>query len=256
MIRVLTVAALAMAAAFSSASAQTSPGTVLITGASQGHGLAFVEDYAARGWRVIATARSPDTATDLNALAAKNPNVAVERLDITDFAQVDALAAKYRGTAIDVLNLNGAINTFRVGVKPFGPLDPAWLTQVLNTNVTAQLYVAEAFLEHVAASRQKKIAVMSAVGGSITNVRNSTAPAYRASKAALNMLMRNLSFDLAPRGIVTAAFCPGWIKTRMGGPTAPLEAPPSIAGIRRIIAELTPGTSGRFWLWTGELNPY
>jgi NAD(P)-dependent dehydrogenase (short-subunit alcohol dehydrogenase family) len=70
------------------------------------------------------------------------------------------------------------------------------------------------------------------------------------------MLMRNLSFDLAPRGIITAAFCPGWIKTRMGGPTAPLEAPPSIAGIRRIIAGLTPDTSGRFWLWTGELNPY
>ena len=58
------------------------------------------------------------------------------------------------------------------------------------------------------------------------------------------------------RGIVTAAFCPGWIRTRMGGPTAPLEAPPSIAGLRRVIDSLTPERSGKFWLWNGDRLPW
>ncbi|MDX2224194.1 MAG: SDR family NAD(P)-dependent oxidoreductase [Rhodospirillaceae bacterium] len=272
MARMLAALGLVMAALISPVAAQTSPGTVLITGASQGHGLAFVEDYAARGWRVIATARSPDSAAELQALAAKNSKIAVERLDITDFAQVDALAAKYKGTAIDVLNLNGAINSFRVGVKPFGPLDPTWLSQVLNTNVTAQLYVAEAFLEHVAASRQKKIAVMSAVGGSITNVRNATAPAYRASKAALNMLMRAYGEQVKPRGVAVLIIAPGTIDVRnaMGAPD-PAALPDrdrrmvearafaprtAIGSMIDLIDRLTVADIGTFHQWDGKTLPW
>jgi NAD(P)-dependent dehydrogenase (short-subunit alcohol dehydrogenase family) len=185
--------------------------TVLITGASQGHGLAFVEDYAARGWTVIATARDPAKATELQALAKANKAITIEALDITNFKQVDALAAKYKGKPIDVLNLNGAINTFRVGLEAFGPLNPERLNEILTTNVTAQLYMAEAFLESVAASEQKKIVAMSAVGGSIGNVRNSTAPAYRASKAALNMLMRAYGEQVKPRGVAVLIIAPGTV---------------------------------------------
>jgi NAD(P)-dependent dehydrogenase (short-subunit alcohol dehydrogenase family) len=205
-------AAVTAAAAQGQAAAQTPAGTVLITGASQGHGLAFVEDYAARGWRVIATARNPDSAAELQTLAKRYPErIALERMDITDFAQVDALAAKYKTTPIDVLNLNGAINSFRVGVKPFGKMDYAWLETVLKTNVTAQLYVAEAFLDSVAASRKKKVAAMSAVGGSITNTRNATAPAYRSSKAALNMLMRAYGEEVKAKGVAVLVIAPGTV---------------------------------------------
>jgi NAD(P)-dependent dehydrogenase (short-subunit alcohol dehydrogenase family) len=185
--------------------------TVLITGASQGHGLAFVEDYAARGWTVIATARDPAKATELQALAKANKAITIEALDITNFKKVDALAAKYKGKPIDVLNLNGAINTFRVGLETFGPLNPERLNEILTTNVTAQLYMAEAFLESVAASEQKKIVAMSAVGGSIGNVRNSTAPAYRSSKAALNMLMRAYGEQVKPRGVAVLIIAPGTV---------------------------------------------
>ena len=75
---------------------------------------------------------------------------------MTDFEEVDALAAKYDGTPIDVLNLNGAINSFRFGPNKFGEMDYEWFAEILNVNVIGQLYVAEAFLEHVAASEQKK----------------------------------------------------------------------------------------------------
>ena len=172
----------------SSVIAQDKAPTVLITGSSKGHGFAFVKDYAARGWNVIATCRNPSTSDRLTAFAADHDNVVVEELDVTDFAEVDALAAKYEGTPIDVLNLNGAINTFRFSPNKFGEMDYEWFAEIMQVNVIGQLYTSEAFLKHVAASDQKKIAVMSAVGGSITNVRSSTAPSYRASKAALNMM--------------------------------------------------------------------
>lgn len=185
--------------------------TVLVTGATQGHGLAFAEDYAARGWKVIATARDPAKAERLQALAKKYPSITIETLDITDFAQVDALAAKYKGTPIDVLNLNGAINSFRLGPETFAKMDYKWLDEVLKTNVTAQLYVAQAFLESVAASEKKKIAAMSAVGGSIEHVRNDAAPAYRASKAALNMLMRAYGEHVKARGVAVLVIAPGTV---------------------------------------------
>jgi len=185
--------------------------TVLVTGSSKGHGFAFVKDYAARGWTVIATCRNPTSATRLTAYAAEHDNVVVEELDVTDFAEVDALAEKYKDTPIDVLNLNGAINTFRFSPNKFGQMDYEWFSEIMQVNVIGQLYTAEAFLEHVAASDQKKIAVMSAVGGSIGNVRSSTAPSYRASKAALNMLFRTYGEAVKDRGVAVLVIAPGTV---------------------------------------------
>ncbi len=246
--------------------------TVLITGASQGHGLAFAEDYAARGWTVIATARTPAKAPELQALAKKYPKLTIEALDVTNFKQVDALAAKYKGTAIDVLNLNGAINSFRVGVEAFGPLDPARLNEILSTNVTAQLHMAEAFLESVGASKQKKIVAMSAVGGSITNVKNPTAPAYRASKAALNMIMRAYGEQVKARGVAVLVIAPGTVdihdylnekdpakiperykRNMAAGGLAPRTA---IGNMIDLIDQLGVADIGSFHQWDGKILPW
>ena len=84
--------------------------TVLVTGTNRGIGLEFVRQYAAQGWTVIATVRNPAAATELAALAAGNPKIRVEKLDVTDVAAVEALAAKYRGQPIDILiNNAGAL---------------------------------------------------------------------------------------------------------------------------------------------------
>ena len=77
--------------------------TVFITGSNRGIGLEFVKQYADRGWHVIATARKPQEAEDLNALAKKNESIVVEQLDVTDFARIDELAVKYSETPIDLL---------------------------------------------------------------------------------------------------------------------------------------------------------
>ena len=88
---------------------------VLVTGANRGLGFEFTKQYAARGAKVIATARKPERAEALNALAAENPNIVVERLDVTDHAQIEELAAKYVDTPIDLLLNNAGIGG---GIEP------------------------------------------------------------------------------------------------------------------------------------------
>ena len=130
--------------------------TVLITGSNRGLGLEFVKQYAARGWRVLATARNPEGATELRAIAAKNRNVTVDRLDVQDVPAIKALAAKYRGTSIDVL-LNNAGVLGDMKAQAVGSLDAREFDEVMAANVFGALATADAFLDHVAASRQKKI---------------------------------------------------------------------------------------------------
>lgn len=189
-------------------------GTVLITGANRGIGLEFARNYAARGWTVIATARKPDKADALNAIAKDNPKVSVERLDVLDQAQVDALAAKYEGQPIDVLLNNAAI----LGDKQpqtLGNYDMDLFLRVMNTNVAGPLRMTEAFLENVAASEQKKIVAITSVQGSLTLIRSATIQFYNSSKSALNMNMRAVSAAVEDRGITVALVSPGAVDTDM-----------------------------------------
>lgn len=234
--------------------------TVLVTGANRGLGLEFTRQYCDAGWQVIATCRDPAGAAELQALRSQHPGLEIEALDVGDFATIDALAARLAGRPMDVLLNNAGVFGPKPGAEQdlrqnFGSMDYEVWTEVLRVNLMAPMKMAEAFVDHVAASAQKKIVAISSTEGSSPNAKGGIY-AYRTSKAALNMLMQNLAPDLAPRGIVTAAFCPGWIRTRMGGPRAPLEAPSSIAGLRRVIDGLTPENSGKFWLWTGERLPW
>ena len=81
--------------------------------------------------------------------------------------------------------------------------------------------------------------------------------AYRASKAALNAVMRSLAIDLQKsRGVIVAPIHPGWVRTDMGGPGADLDAQESVAGNRSFIAGLDPGRAGRFWMYDGSELPW
>jgi NAD(P)-dependent dehydrogenase (short-subunit alcohol dehydrogenase family) len=233
---------------------------VLVTGANRGLGLELARQYAADGWNVLATARSPADCAELRALATAQPRVELHALDVADFAAIDALAATLAGRTIDVLLNNAGLfgpkaQAERDPRQEFGTMDYDTWAALLRVNTMAPLKMAEAFVGHVAASAQRKIVTITSGVGSIANADGRTI-AYRTSKAAANMLMRNLAFDLAPRGIITAAVCPGWVRTRMGGKGAPLEAPESIAGVRRVIAGLERSRSGRFWLYDGTTIPW
>ena len=242
--------------------------TVLITGAGRGLGLEMVRQYAADGWQVIATARDPSKATELAALALQpGSRIRVEALDVANHATIDALAAKlHEGGAplpIDVLinsaGTMGSGNFAREGITfgKFGRSDFADWEQVFRVNVIGPMKMAEAFVGHVAASQQRKIVSLSSIIGSIEKNTIGGLYAYRATKAALNAVMRSMAVDLGRKHqIVAASIHPGWVRTEMGGPRADIDAPTSVAGIRQVIAGLDAGRAGRFWMYDGSELPW
>lgn len=255
-----------------------SPPTVLITGSNRGIGLEFARQYAADGWKVIATARRPQEATELRALAARHTNLVIESLDITSDADVAALAARYRGQPIDVL-INNAALLEKIDRQLLGKLDFTLFTRAFEVNATGPLRVTQAFLDNVAAGKRKTIVTLSSAAGSngLLSPPANLYP-YRASKAALNLLMHNLALDLAPRGIRVALLNPGLVDTRGVLKLKPGEEPPeefaglmpliragriqlimpeeSVQGMRRIIDGITAQQSGVFLNYDGQVLPW
>jgi NAD(P)-dependent dehydrogenase (short-subunit alcohol dehydrogenase family) len=224
--------------------------TILITGANRGIGLELAKQYAGDGWSVIATARDPRNADGLKALKGE---IRIEALEVTDAQQVQALAKKLKGTAIDVLLNNAGMLT---GYENLGETDTdSWL-KTLHVNTIAPLKLTEALVEHVAGSQQKKIASISSGMGSMGGHASSGAYAYRSSKAALNMVMVTAANELRSRGISVAVISPGWVRTDMGGSGATLDAKESAAGIRKVIDKLNVGISGQFFNYSGENLPW
>ncbi len=230
--------------------------TVLVTGASRGLGLELARQYGAEGWDVLACARAPEKAADLERLAAQSEGrIAVHPLDVTDFAAIDSLARRLEGRAIDVL-INCA-GTMGSRGSAFGSSDFAEWSDIFRLNTFAPLKMAEAFVRHVARSEERKIVSLSTIMASMARNAMGGFYAYRASKAALNAVMVSLSIDLARRhGIVAATLHPGWVRTDMGGPRAEIDPGTSVAGMRRVIASLTKERAGRFWAYDGSELPW
>ena len=232
------------------ARAATTSGTVLITGSNRGLGLEFTKQYADRGWKVIATARNPETATELRAIAAKNRNVTVDRLDVADVRAIKALAAKYKGTPVDVLINNAGVlgDMSKQGPASF---DKAEFDNAMDVNVFGALAMADAFLPHVAASGQKKIVSITSRSGIISQPGRRGPSYYRASKVALNMVMKVLADDLRDRGVIVALVSPpptdtDMLKQLIGPENAAFQGKVSdtIGGLIKVIDGLTMANSG------------
>jgi NAD(P)-dependent dehydrogenase (short-subunit alcohol dehydrogenase family) len=112
--------------------------------------------------------------------------------------------------------------------------------------------VAEAFVDNVARSERKLLVTLTSGMGSIGDNASGGAFAYRSSKAAVNMVMRSLAIDLAPRDITCVVINPGWVKTDMGGSHARLTAAESVAAMKRLIDKLGPAQSGKFFNYDGR----
>ena len=219
--------------------------TILVTGAGRGLGSELARQYAADGWRVIGTVRSAQ---------AKLP-ARVERqvADVTDRRQIAALAKGLRGVALDVLFCNAGISGKR-GMA-LGSFDYESWEEVLRVNLLGAAAVTEALLPNLLAGDRKVVAMMSSRLGSIAEASGMTLP-YATSKAALNMLVKGLAAQLAAKGVIVVALSPGWVRTDMGGASAPLAPETSVGGLRQVIAGLKQRDSGKFLSHDGSPIPW
>jgi NAD(P)-dependent dehydrogenase (short-subunit alcohol dehydrogenase family) len=171
-------------------------------------------------------------------------------LDVTDPASVKAAAAELDGQAIDLLLNNAGVMGARG--QTIGNIDYEAWAKVLEANTMGPMRVSEAFVDHVARSDRKLVVTLTSGMGSLADNTSGGSIAYRSSKAAVNMVMRSLAIDLAPRGITCVVVNPGWVQTDMGGPHATITASESVTKLRRLIETLGPAKSGKFFNYDGR----
>jgi NAD(P)-dependent dehydrogenase (short-subunit alcohol dehydrogenase family) len=228
--------------------------TILITGANRGIGLELSEQFAADGWTVLACCRNPADAEALLALASRHPAIELYALDVTDYAQMSSLSAQLRDRSIDILLSNAGIYGPR-GAN-FGDVEAAAWREVFEVNSIAPMMLVQAFVEQVAASPQKLVAVISSKMGSIADNGSGGSYIYRSSKTAVNQVVRNLSIDLAGRGISVLSLHPGWVQTEMGGANAETSVGDSAAGLKAILQRARPEQNGQFIEFNGDPIPW
>lgn len=224
---------------------------VLITGANRGIGLEFTRQYLQQGWQVIACCREPGSADELQQLAGNQltaKQLKIEQLDVADFDQIDRLAAKLKGQALDILINNAGI----YHGSSLQHVDYQGWAESFKVNSMAPLKMTQAFLTHIAASQGKKVATLTSKMGSIDDNTSGGSYIYRSSKTAVNMVMKSLALDLQPQGIAAVTLHPGWVQTDMGGSNALINTQQSVAGMRQVIDALKLASSGRFVAYDGN----
>jgi NAD(P)-dependent dehydrogenase (short-subunit alcohol dehydrogenase family) len=190
------------------------PPTIIITGANRGIGLEFTRQYAALGANVIATCRTPAQAPELIELQSRYPLLEVAQLDLTDYVSMDAFVADLEGRPVDIL-INNAALLGNMQTQLLGNIDYEQFSQILAVNTIGTMRLSEALIANVERGQQKKIVTLGSAAGSIASINGyPDLYAYRASKAGLHLLMRNLSLDLADEGIVIGLINPGLVDTR------------------------------------------
>lgn len=224
--------------------------TVLVTGANRGLGLEFARQYAADGWDVIATCREPSH-------FPLQQGIQVEKLELADRDAIGALGRRLAGREIDVFIANAGVMSAPY-MTPEAIDEAAWLAD-FRINVIATLACAAAFVGSVARSRQRKMLAMSSGVASIADNRSGGKYAYRSSKAALNAAWRSFAIDHPE--VIAALLVPGPLRTDMTRydpqrwPSLP-EPAQHIAGLRKVIASLTPAQSGTFLRYDGAIVPW
>lgn len=232
---------------------------IFITGANRGIGLELTRQYLTlTDTRIFAAARRPEAATELQALAAAQPDrltmISLEVTDAAAIAQAAQIVAAQAG-ALDVLINNAAINPPQAA-QTLDSIRVETMQYTLHINTIAPLMIVQALRGLLRNGRNPRIANISSEMGSLAERTYGADYAYCTSKAALNMVTRGLAADLRRDKITVIALDPGWVQTDMGGEEASLTPQESAQGIRAVLGSLSLPASGQFLRWDGRQNPW
>lgn len=229
----------------------------LITGAKRGLGLEFTRQWLARGDEVYVLARRPESSSGLAELRRLHPEaLRMADCDVADDASVEAARMAVE-TIWDRLDL--AVNNAAVFCTEGGPLERLDLEEVrraFEINTIGPLRVSRAFVPLLRKGTSPKLVHITSLMGSIDDNRSGGYWGYRLSKAALNMASRNLAHALKEAGIISVVLHPGWVRTEMGGPRAPLSPQEAVSALIRTIDSLSPRQSGGFFDREGKPCPW
>ena len=229
--------------------AADSKGTVFITGANRGIGLALARNFTDAGFNVIGTARKPEQATDLKETGAR-----VEQLDVTDQASVDAMAQRMAGIPIDILINNAGIKGD--DSKNMTSLDVENMEWVLNVNTLGPVRVMKALFPNVQSGERKMVVNISSTMGSIERNTWGCCAGYRASKTALNSINKTFAVDFGKQGVTFVVMHPGYVQTDMNEGQGNITPDQSGVGLMNVITGLDASDNGKFYDWQGNELPW
>lgn len=242
---------------------------VMVTGANRGIGFGLTKAYLARGDTVVATYRDKDRSQELLSLATRMRDDGDERLfpvvmEVRDAASIDACYDQVTRSVdhLDVLINNAGLGDGNVDMadpdafNTLGHLRAEAMLDMFAVNSVGPIMVAQRFVSLMEWSEAPKVVHITSVMGSIAKRPGPGEYGYCASKTALNMMGHIMSADLAGSGIVSVLLHPGWVRTTLGGPQAPLTVDESVAGLVRVIDGLTQEMSGRFFDFRGNELPW
>jgi NAD(P)-dependent dehydrogenase (short-subunit alcohol dehydrogenase family) len=213
--------------------------TIVITGASRGIGAGLAAHYRAQGMDVMGTGRS--LTADIT-------------LDVTHPSSHSEMAATLGERAVELLVCNAGVYLDKGDDIDTGFGADLW-AQSFATNVTGVFLSIQALLPHLRRATNPRIAIISSQMAS-SELAPGGSYIYRASKAAVLNLGRNLATDLKDEGIAVGIYHPGWVQTDMGGDTAAITVDQSVAGLSARFAALSLETTGCFETWDGRAHPY
>ena len=227
---------------------------VLITGANRGLGLGFVKSFLAKNVNVICTTRNIPGSKELLECKKKYPkNLQILELDLLGENSENALSDLLSDKPIDIFINNAGVGNSN---QRFGVVSSKPWVEVLRVNLIAPLTVTQSIIENIKKGSDKKIYFLSSQLGSIEDNTSGGMYIYRSSKTALNQVVKSLSVDLKPMGITVISLHPGWVKTDMGGPNAPISIDESIKGMMKVIDATDIRNTGTFLNFDGQGLPW